>query len=224
MCAVTFFLGMTALTAQNPNSHNAPASAKELKNPYEGQRLASAKPLYHLRCARCHGENGEGSGNIPALAGGRAQSASDGELFWYVTKGDVNNGMPSWSTLPRQQRWQIVTYLRVLGGSKPGSPRVRTIPAEAVAAGLSALPPKAPFTDYRFEKPGKIRKITLQDLPAPFPTSSSGNGPPPLPPPHKAWPQVPAGVKVEPYPPGLNGPPLIPTAPHGRFFLAASPT
>src|SRR5260370_27209430 len=129
MCAVTLFLGMTALTAQNPNFHNAPASAKELKNPYEGQRMASAKPVYHLRCARCHGENGEGSGNIPALAGGRAQSASDGELFWYVTKGDVNNGVPSWSTLPRHQRWQIVTYLRVLEGSKPGSPRVRTTPA-----------------------------------------------------------------------------------------------
>src|SRR6266567_6848005 len=215
---------MTALTAQNPNFHNAPASAKELKNPYEGQRLASAKPLYHLRCARCHGENGEGSGNIPALAGGRAQSASDGELFWYVTKGDVNNGMPSWSTLPRQQRWQIVTYLRVLGGSKPGSPRVRTTPAEAVAAGLSAPPPKAPFTDYRFEKPGKIRKITLQDLPAPFATSSAGNGPQLVPRPEKAWPQVPAGFKVEQYATGLNDPRLIRTAPNGDFFVAESHT
>src|SRR6266404_2836065 len=95
MCVAAVLLGCPAAQAQNPNFHNAPASAKEMKNPYEGQRLASEKPLYHLRCARCHGENGEGSGNIPALASGRAQSASDGELFWYITKGDVNNGMPA---------------------------------------------------------------------------------------------------------------------------------
>src|SRR6266850_1547390 len=100
MCVAAFLLGCPAVQAQNSNFHNAPVSAKEMKNPYEGQRLASEKPLYLLHCARCHGENGEGSGNIPALASGRAQSASDGELFWYITKGDVNNGMPAWSTLP----------------------------------------------------------------------------------------------------------------------------
>src|SRR5882762_2735215 len=175
MCAAVLRWGGPPVQAQNPNFHNAPASAKEMKNPYQGQRFASEKPLYHLRCARCHGENGEGSGNIPALSSGRAQSASDGELFWYITKGDVNNGMPSWSTLPRQQRWQIVTYVRVLGGSKPGSPRVRTTPAEAAATGMSAPPPKAPFTDYRFEKPGKIRKVTVKDLPAPFASASASN-------------------------------------------------
>src|SRR5437870_6220695 len=224
MCVATLLLRCPEVQAQEPNFHNAPASAKEMKNPYGDQRLASEKQLYHLRCARCHGENGEGSGNIPALASGRAQSASDGELFWYITKGDVNNGMPSWSTLPRQQRWQIVTYLRVLGGSKPGSPRVRTTPAEAVAAGFSAPPPKAPFTDYRFEKPGKIRKITLQDLPAPFATSSAGNGPQLVPRPEKAWPQVPAGFKVEQYATGLNDPRLIRTAPNGDFFVAESHT
>ncbi len=105
------------------------------------------------------------------------QSASDGELFWYITKGDVENGMPSWETLSPQERWQIVSFLRVLGSSKPGSPRVRISPSEAAVAGVSAPPPKAPFTDYRYEKPGTIRKITLKDLPAPFATSSAGNGP-----------------------------------------------
>lgn len=58
------------------------------------------------------------------------QSASEGELFWYITEGDANNGMPSWAKLSRKQRWQIITYLRVLGGSKPGSPRVSTSRAD----------------------------------------------------------------------------------------------
>src|SRR5207302_4821180 len=111
---------LSAVHAQNTNFHNAPASAKELRNPYSGQQLPRAKALYHLRCARCHGENGEGSGNIPPLANGRAQSAADGEIFWYVTQGDVNNGMPSWSNLPKQQRWQIVTYVKsTLSSAKP---------------------------------------------------------------------------------------------------------
>jgi glucose/arabinose dehydrogenase/mono/diheme cytochrome c family protein len=214
----------TASGAQETNFHNAPASAKEQKNPYAGQRTASEKSLYHLRCARCHGEDAEGSGNIPALATGKAQSASDGELFWYITRGDVNNGMPSWATLPRGQRWQIIAYLRVLGGSKPGSPRVRTSPEEAVATGFHAPPPKAPFTDFRYEKPGKTRKITLQDLPTPFATTSAGNGPKLVPRPEKAWPQVPPGFKVELYATGLDDPRLIRTAPNGDFFVAESRT
>jgi glucose/arabinose dehydrogenase/mono/diheme cytochrome c family protein len=219
---IVFFLGFTASQAQEMSFHNAPASAKEVKNPYVGQQGASSKAAYHLRCARCHGENGEGSGNIPALATGKAQSATDGELFWYITKGDVNNGMPSWQTLPREQRWQIINYVRVLGGSKPGSPRVATTPDEAAAVAVNAPPPKAPFTDYRFEKPGVVRKITLNDLPAPFATNSAGNSPKLVPRPEKAWPQVPPGFKVELYATGLKEPRLIRTAPNGDFFVAES--
>jgi glucose/arabinose dehydrogenase/mono/diheme cytochrome c family protein len=219
---VALFLGFTASQAQETNFHNAPASAKEVKNPYAGQQGASSKAAYHLRCARCHGENGEGSGNIPALATGKAQSVTDGELFWYITKGDVNNGMPSWQTLPREQRWQIINYVRVLGGSKPGSPRVATSSDEAVAVAVNAPPPKAPFTDYRFEKPGVVRKITLNDLPAPFATNSAGNSPKLVPRPEKAWPQVPSGFKVELYATGLKEPRLIRTAPNGDFFVAES--
>lgn len=223
-CAGTLFLTSLALPAQNATFHNAPASAKEQKNPYAGQKMASQRSLYHLRCAACHGEDGAGSGNVPALATGKTQGASDGELFWYITKGDLNNGMPSWATLPREQRWQIVAYLRVLGGSKPGSPRVRLSPEEAVSTALKAPPPGAPFTDFRYEKPGTIRKITLQDLPAPFASASSGNGPKLVPRPEKAWPQVPPGFQVEQYAAGLDDPRLIRTAPNGDFFVAESGT
>ena len=76
--------------------------------------------------------------------------------------------MPSWESLSEEQRWQIVNYLRVLGSLKPGSPRVPLSADEAVATATNAPPPKTPFTDYRFEKPGTIRKITLKDLPDPL--------------------------------------------------------
>jgi mono/diheme cytochrome c family protein len=83
----------SAAIAQNSPFHNAPPSTKEMTNPDAGDPKAAAagRPLYHLRCARCHGERGEGSGNIPSIARGKAQSVSDGELFWFITKGDVPN-------------------------------------------------------------------------------------------------------------------------------------
>src|ERR1700692_4351100 len=164
---VLLAFGFQTAPSEKPSFHDAPAAAKAQKNPYEGQQSASGKSTYHSRCAGCHGENGDGTGNVPALATGSAKAASDGELFWYITKGDVNNGMPSWQTLPEQDRWQVVNYLRVLGASKPGSPRIPFSPEDAVTAVINAPPPKAPFTDYRYEKPGDIRKITLKDLPPP---------------------------------------------------------
>src|SRR3984957_14631981 len=192
-CLVLSLLLSVASLAQNSSFHNAPASAKTGKNPYQGQQSAAGKAAYQLRCAACHGASGEGSGNIPSLASEKAQGASDGELFWYITKGDVNNGMPSWETLPEEQRWQIINYLRVLGASKPGSPRVRLSSDEAVSVGTNAPPSKAPFTDYRLEKPGTTRKIALADLPAPLATTSAGNSPQLVDRPEKTWPQVPAG-------------------------------
>jgi glucose/arabinose dehydrogenase/mono/diheme cytochrome c family protein len=221
-CAVLSFFLLSSSPAQNPAFHNAPPSTKQQKNPFEGQHPASARTSYALRCGACHGQNGEGTGNIPGLAAGKAQGASDGELFWYITQGDVNNGMPPWASLPEEERWQIVNYLRVLGSLKPGSPRVSLSADEAVATATNAPPPKAPFTDYRFEKPGETRKITLKDLPAPLATSSSGNGPQVVPRPENAWPQVPPGFKVELYASGLDEPRLIRTAPNGDFFVAES--
>ena len=85
---------------------------------------------------------------------------------------------------------------------------------------LNAPPPKPPFTDFRYEKPGTTRKITLQDLPEPFATSSAGNGPRVVARPEGAWPQVPEGFKVEQYAAGLDNPRIIQTAPNGDFFVA----
>jgi glucose/arabinose dehydrogenase/mono/diheme cytochrome c family protein len=207
--------------AQNSTFHNAPPSAKELKNPYEGQPPAAAKRLFHLKCARCHGENGEGSGNIPSLTSEQIKSATPGELFWYITKGDINNGMPSWATLPKRQRWQIVDYVKALATS-PGEGEKSKVEAPQVATKLNAPPPPPPFSDFRYEKPGKTRKIAVKDIPPPFVTSSAGNGPTVVPRPANAWPQVPPGFKVELYASGLEEPRLIRRAPNGDMFLAES--
>ena len=84
----------------------------------------------------------------------------------------------------------------------------------------TAPPPKAPFTDYRYEKPGTVRKITPQDLPAPYATKSAINGPNVVDRPKDAWPQAPAGFKVELFTTDVTGPRKIITAPNGDVFVA----
>jgi glucose/arabinose dehydrogenase/mono/diheme cytochrome c family protein len=221
----TTFLILFLLTlshAQNSSFHKAPASTKDLKNPLSGQPQATeaGSKLFAQTCASCHGANGQGTGNIPALSKGPTQFASDGELFWFITKGDISNGMPSWKALPKAQRWEIVAFLKTL----PTAPKSEaSATAVAVSAGTNeAPPPRAPFTDYRFEKPGTFRKITLQDLPEPFASKSSNNGPRLVPRPQNAWPIVQAGFKVEQYATDLENPRLITTAPNGDYFVAES--
>jgi glucose/arabinose dehydrogenase len=86
----------------------------------------------------------------------------------------------------------------------------------------SAVSPQRPFTDYRYERPGATHKITPKDLPLPYATNSSWNWPWVGKRPENAWPQAPAGFKVELFATGLDEPRKIITAPNGDIFLAES--
>src|SRR5690242_10971153 len=78
------------------------------------------------------------------------------------------------------------------------------------------------FTSYKIEKPGTFRKITVADLPQPYATPGVGNPPKLVPRPADAWPQAPAGFKVQLYAENLVEPREIRTAPNGDFFVAES--
>jgi mono/diheme cytochrome c family protein len=98
--------------------HRAPAAAERFENPLENQenaRLAGAK-LFQRHCASCHGPDGAGRDRAPALASPNVRTAPAGVLFWVLRNGSLRRGMPSFSHLPDQQRWQIVTYLKSLVG------------------------------------------------------------------------------------------------------------
>jgi mono/diheme cytochrome c family protein len=100
--------------AQNSVFRNAPASAVQLKNPYSGDaQAAGGKKLYAQNCAQCHGNNLQGMGPAPTLLSPKVKNAKPGEVFWFITNGDLNNGMPSWPQLTKQQRWQLVTFLEL---------------------------------------------------------------------------------------------------------------
>ena len=214
-------LGVAALlcivpfaSPQTSSFHNAPPAATLAHNPQAGKpdAIEAGKKLYGQNCASCHGADGEGTGNIPALKSGPTQQAKDGEVFWFITHGDPNNGMPVWSGLKVQERWQLVSYIKAMNTAGPAN--------LATASPVAAKNPGGPFIDYRDEKPGNIRKITVQDLPQPFATKSAGNGPHIVPRPKDAWPKTLPGFKVDLYAEGLHNPRELRTAPNGDIFVA----
>src|SRR5665213_1091094 len=217
-------VGFLLLHAQSTSFHNAPETARAVKNPYAGQPAAvsAGKGLYASNCASCHGASGEGTGNVPPLTHGALQGISDGAIFWYITKGDSDNGMPSWASLPKDERWKLVSYVKAMSTSLV-TDAMASAPAGA-AAGANAIsnapPPRPPFTDYRYEKPGTFRHIRLSDLPAPNASASATNGPTIVPRPANAWPQAPQGFKVGLFAAGLKNPRILRRAPNGDLFLA----
>jgi mono/diheme cytochrome c family protein len=102
--------------AETTPFHRAPLEAAQLVNPFasQPQAIQVGRELYQQHCAVCHGSNAAGSGTIPALAHGPVQTAPAGAVFWFITKGSVSGAMPSWASLPEQQRWQLVSYLQSL--------------------------------------------------------------------------------------------------------------
>ncbi|MCU1335163.1 MAG: L-sorbosone dehydrogenase [Bryobacterales bacterium] len=79
---------------------------------------------------------------------------------------------------------------------------------------------QAAFADAKSLTPGTFHKITPADLPKPFATKSATNFPKVVPRPEKAWPQAPAGFKVELYATNLGIARQIRTAPNGDAFMA----
>lgn len=94
----------------------APAKVRGQKNPYEGRpdAIAAGEKLFRQHCAECHGDDARGGGHAADLHSAGVQEATPGELAWFLRGGNLRHGMPSWSGLPEQRRWQIVAYLKTL--------------------------------------------------------------------------------------------------------------
>ncbi len=101
----------------------APEKARNRPNPLENDpdAVAAGAILFERHCAECHGKSAEGTHKAPSLLVPEVQSAKPGTLFWLITNGVVRKKMPVWSKLPEPQRWQLVRYIRSLGGSAPAA-------------------------------------------------------------------------------------------------------
>ncbi len=107
-----FLIGVEAGTP----IQQAPAAVGSWQNPYgdSPDAILAGQKLFKQHCAACHGENARGIQRIPALISPTVKDASPGALFWVLRNGSLRHGMPSFSNLPEQRRWQIVTYLKSL--------------------------------------------------------------------------------------------------------------
>ena len=77
------------------------------------ESVSAGALIYKAHCEECHKADAMGDGHKkPALRTERIRSATDGDLEWFLRQGDLRHGMPSWSSLPQDQRWQVVAYLR----------------------------------------------------------------------------------------------------------------
>ncbi len=114
----------TVLFAQNTNyqqdpNWRAPEEASHRKNPLAArpELAAGGAKLFQRNCVECHGKTGEGLKKAADLQLPVVQQQSDGTLFWKITNGNPDRGMPSFSRLPELQRWQLVLYVRTLASA-----------------------------------------------------------------------------------------------------------
>ncbi len=111
------FSAILAFAAAHSHWDHIPAKDHNRANPVAGQPEANAAGalIYGDHCAQCHGADARGDGRKhPSLRSDNLRKATDGDIEWFLRQGDLAHGMPSWASLPAEQRWQLVTYLKSL--------------------------------------------------------------------------------------------------------------
>ncbi len=118
---LTFFPAAALLLAQNVNyqpdtNWRAPEEAAARKNPLADklELAAGGRKLFKRNCVECHGDSGQGLKKAADLQLPVVQDQGDGTLYWKITNGNPDHGMPSFSGIPELQRWQIVLHVRTL--------------------------------------------------------------------------------------------------------------
>lgn len=82
--------------------HAYPTTYRRPTVTYHAGSIAAGMATYRAHCAACHGS--------VALPASRRLA---GELFWILTHGDPDHGMPSFgATLTEAERWNAINYIR----------------------------------------------------------------------------------------------------------------
>ncbi len=102
---------------------SVPGEERGQINPFskDTAAIAAGQDLFRQKCAVCHAYDGSGKTEIgggeyprpPALRSMNIMALTDGEIFYHIRNGIRNTGMPAWS-MPDEQVWQLVAYLRHL--------------------------------------------------------------------------------------------------------------
>jgi len=206
--------------------------------PHEGDP-ARGRVLFQQSCALCHATvlgpgNTAVSGQGPNLVGVVGRRAASVPGFNY-SKAMIASGI-TWdastldhflaaptadvpgTTMPASvpigaDRLDLIAYLATL------------VAPQGISAAASAAPaPSGPVADdpgaWLNDSPGKKHSVDVAALPAPFSTTSAGNGPQTVARPENAVLSVPPGFTVSLFASGLTGPRLMRIAPNNDIFIA----
>ncbi len=114
--------------AATPDLFTIPAEAVHQVNPVKPtpESIAQGKKYYGYDCAMCHGNNGDGKGEV-AIAekltlsnfsdSATLRNKTDGELF-YVIKNGHGHMPPERIRLSPDELWNLVNYIRSLPNTK----------------------------------------------------------------------------------------------------------
>ena len=110
----------------------APTEFLKLKNPQEAteKRIKKGKLIYlvkssPIKCKHCHGQKGDGTGDMGLEANPVARNftcsetmreISDGQMFWAIKHGIPDTSMPAYPDLEDWKIWALIHYIRSLSG------------------------------------------------------------------------------------------------------------
>jgi mono/diheme cytochrome c family protein len=112
-----------------PHPATISAEEKARPNPIKFTEVSTTrgKKIYATQCALCHGNKGDGKGELAAdmkltvpdfTKPETLKDRTDGEMFAIIGTGQ--EGMPAQGTrLTDTHRWNLVNYLRILSGKVP---------------------------------------------------------------------------------------------------------
>lgn len=122
--------------------------------PLTAQSIVKGAQVYADDCSACHGTSGRGDGplarNMPVapadLTAGHLFAHSEGDLFWWVSRGIPEGGMPGFAeTLDDRARWDVINFIRA---------RAAAVQPLALLPEVTANPaPPAP--DFAFDQGGQ---------------------------------------------------------------------
>ncbi len=100
---------------------------------------AAGRALFNATCVACHGQDATG-GRGPALNTGTfTHGNSDYDLFQVIKGGIAGTQMPNFSTLPSDDIWRLVTYIKSLSNGAPAGGGAAPVVASGNAAAGEAL-------------------------------------------------------------------------------------
>jgi mono/diheme cytochrome c family protein/peroxiredoxin len=145
--------------------------------PYAADSIAEGSTLYETYCASCHGtprfDGAVQGGTAVDLLVTEAAWLSSGDVFWFISHGAPEHGMPAFaSQLEDTQRWRVIAYLRALANagfcasvtsrvSSQVEPGNAWLPAPDATVSVGSLPP----TTLRDLRGKRMVLLVLYSLP-----------------------------------------------------------